>query len=111
MVTTCGSVWVSLTIQSSFCFKCISHWYEDHRPATCQQVAAWGEAVFQETGQSGADNEMLDCMYIFQNTVKCPACGMRVQKSAGCQHLTCGASGDHHSSLACSACTAIVSLV
>ena len=81
----------------SFCFNCHGGWDEDHRPATCAQISRWGESVFElQPRGAGADKDgnpdhtMLDLMYIYRNTVRCPGpgCGLRVQKSSGCNHLT-----------------------
>jgi hypothetical protein len=104
-----------VSLQTTFCFKCQGHWFEDHRPATCAHLLAWGASVYGGDTKSTSkkqteDEDMLSRMYIFRNSVGCPGlcpynisilvrnhcmvsgCGQRVQKTTGCQHLTCGAS-------------------
>ncbi len=71
-LTYCPVTW-----QSACCFKCRAAWFEDHRPAPCAMMSKWGESVYRETSGAGSglgdDAEMLDRMYIYQNTVRCPS--------------------------------------
>jgi hypothetical protein len=56
-------------------------------------MTLWGSSVFGAMSHGATEDEsLLSRMYIFRNSVGCPGCGTRVQKSHGCQHLTCGAS-------------------
>eukprot|EP00048_Salpingoeca_helianthica_P015860 m.229013 g.229013 ORF g.229013 m.229013 type:complete len:2646 (-) comp17649_c0_seq1:185-8122(-) len=83
--------------KSSFCFKCKGLWFEDHRPALCDHMTRWGDSIFsgsdpQPGAAAASDDTVLNQMYLFNHTVRCPRCKNRVQKITGCQHLTCGAS-------------------
>ncbi len=63
-------------VQSSFCFRCPGHWFEEHRPATCTHMLTWGASVFggeaKVKGKDAEDEDMLSRMYIFRNSVGCP---------------------------------------
>ena len=79
-VVHCGACGVS------GCFRCTGGWPEDHRPATCANMARWGVALFEVRQSAGgstssggsndgadADASLLDYMYIYGNTVRCYA--------------------------------------
>ena len=91
-----------------WCFSCRE---EPHRPANCEQVAAWNQ-------KAGVTDLTALCVpaapwcrvspprahpphcrvpppsrtlfsWIKANTKKCPKCGNTINKDAGCQHMTC----------------------
>jgi hypothetical protein len=59
----------------SFCFQCAE---ESHAPVTCAQLAAWNDKC---------KNESETAHWIIANTKKCPKCGVRIEKSQGCNHM------------------------
>jgi len=63
----------------SFCFQCAE---ESHAPVSCAQLAAWNDKC---------KNESETAHWIIANTKKCPKCGVRIEKSQGCNHMTCRA--------------------
>lgn len=67
---------------AEFCFACSG---PPHEPASCVAVAEWGrlEAAARRKGEAGAE------LWVLENTQKCPGCGAAIQRSAGCNHMTC----------------------
>ncbi|EGT37490.1 hypothetical protein CAEBREN_17795 [Caenorhabditis brenneri] len=63
---------------STFCFLCRS---DAHYPATCRQLQLWGKK------HMGSDQKTSS--WIVLNTRECPRCFIPIQKSGGCDHLTC----------------------
>lgn len=61
----------------SFCFQCAE---ESHAPVSCKQLSAWNDKC---------KNESETAHWIIANTKKCPKCGVRIEKSQGCNHMTC----------------------
>lgn len=64
---TCGHIW---------CFNCRS---DAHRPLTCELLKMWNEKIAIEDKSS----------FIDVDAKACPRCGMPIQKSLGCLHMTC----------------------
>lgn len=60
-----------------FCFSCLS---EAHSPCSCLMWQRWSQKCQDES-------ETVN--WITANTKLCPVCGKSVEKSAGCNHVTC----------------------
>ena len=67
-----------------FCFLCSR---EAHEPASCAHVEAWALKCGAESQSAG---------WIVAHTKKCPACGVRVEKNQGCNHMRCKNAGCGH---------------
>ncbi len=67
-----------------FCFRCAR---EAHEPASCVAVEAWAAKCGAESASAG---------WIVAHTKKCPACGVRVEKNQGCNHMRCKNTGCGH---------------
>ncbi|XP_047943918.1 probable E3 ubiquitin-protein ligase ARI5 [Salvia hispanica] len=63
----------------TFCFLCAA---ESHRPVSCKVAAEW-----LKTKKSEAKS----AKWIVSNTKPCPKCHRPIQKTQGCDHMTCGA--------------------
>ena len=67
---------------AEFCFSCGQ---PPHEPASCSAAAEWArlEAAARQKGEAGAE------LWVLENTQKCPGCGAAIQRSTGCNHMTC----------------------
>jgi hypothetical protein len=75
MTDAMARVWFCSHSQTSFCFKCKGKWFEDHRPALCDHMTRWGDSIFSgesATQSADADATLLNQIYMFNNTVRCP---------------------------------------
>lgn len=70
--------YVNCLCGNSFCFKCGE---ELHWPATCKMYQDW-VAKFK--------SESENTKWIIANTKMCPRCKRPIEKSTGCNHMTCG---------------------
>ncbi|KPI90179.1 hypothetical protein ABL78_0697 [Leptomonas seymouri] len=61
----------------AFCLRCAS---EPHRPATCENMRNWRKYCSAE----GAN-----IAFILVRTKPCPKCHKDIEKSGGCNHMTC----------------------
>lgn len=61
-----------------FCFYCK---YEDHWPASCSQTKKW----YERDNKADSKNEL----WIKANTKPCPKCKTSIEKSKGCNSMTC----------------------
>lgn len=64
--------------QFVWCFRCHAPWHND---ATCKQFQQ-GEKHFKKWTKSTTKNGIANCQ-------KCPLCRVYIQRSAGCDHMTC----------------------
>lgn len=62
-----------------FCVHC---WSEAHSPATCEEFSQWKEDTASLT-------DLLTNRVLMQNYKKCPRCGVFMERTAGCNHITC----------------------
>lgn len=60
-----------------FCFKC---WKESHRPCSCELVQRW-----EIRSKSDTENDK----WVKANTKQCPHCKQRIEKSQGCNYMSC----------------------
>lgn len=60
-----------------FCFQCRG---DTHGPASCGMLAAWEQRVSADAASAA---------YLMTNTVNCPTCHNGVEKSTGCNLMTC----------------------
>lgn len=60
-----------------FCWNCNE---ETHRPVDCETAARW---ILKNKDESQSDN------WILVNTKPCPECRRPIEKSLGCNHMTC----------------------
>ncbi|KAL1542324.1 RBR-type E3 ubiquitin transferase [Salvia divinorum] len=63
----------------TFCFLCAA---ESHRPVSCKVAAEWLEKNKSEAKSAA---------WIVSNTKPCPSCHRPIQKTHGCDHMTCKA--------------------
>ncbi|KAG6404561.1 hypothetical protein SASPL_136810 [Salvia splendens] len=63
----------------TFCFLCAA---ESHRPVSCEAAAEWLAAN---------NSEAKSVAWIVSNTKPCPSCHRPIQKTQGCDHMTCRA--------------------
>jgi len=68
---TCDCGW-------KYCFHCGE---ESHQPSTCQQLSVWQQMRSGEEGQNA--------LWLSQNTKRCPACKVHIEKNEGCMHMVC----------------------
>lgn len=61
---------------------CITCWCEAHSPATCDEFTQWKEDTAGLT-------DLLTNRLLMQNYKKCPRCGIFMERTAGCNHITC----------------------
>ncbi|CAG9578452.1 conserved hypothetical protein [Leishmania major strain Friedlin] len=66
-----------LLCNRSYCLRCS---YEPHRPATCENIRQW---------KSYCSKEGANLAYILSRTKQCPECKKTIEKSGGCNHMTC----------------------
>ncbi|KAG5498713.1 hypothetical protein JKF63_03001 [Porcisia hertigi] len=66
-----------LVCNNTYCLRC---GYEPHRPATCDNMRLWKNYCLKE----GAN-----LAYILSHTKQCPLCEKAIEKSGGCNHMTC----------------------
>jgi ariadne-1 len=59
---------------------CVSCQKEPHEPASCKTVQSWSERERDD----GANTT-----WILANTKQCPNCKKAIEKSVGCNHMTC----------------------
>lgn len=62
---------------TSFCFKCKEI---SHRPCKCDWAKSW---------LIKCSSEAENATWILANTKKCPKCKTQIEKSQGCNHMTC----------------------
>jgi ariadne-1 len=60
-----------------FCFRCGE---EAHRPVTCETVRRW---LLEHV------SDALTANWVLANAKHCPKCGKPIEKSTGCNHMTC----------------------
>ncbi|KAG8466127.1 hypothetical protein KFE25_001883 [Diacronema lutheri] len=72
-----GAARVACACGEVFCFACLR---DDHSPATCEQLRLW-------LIKCKDDSETYN--WLQANTRACPACKTSVEKSGGCNHMTC----------------------
>lgn len=60
-----------------FCFKCGK---DSHKPALCETVNMWIKKCFNDSETSN---------WLKMNTKDCPNCKVIIEKSGGCNHMTC----------------------
>ncbi|KAG5472436.1 hypothetical protein LSCM1_03835 [Leishmania martiniquensis] len=60
-----------------YCLRCS---YEPHRPATCENIRQW---------KNYCSKEGANLAYILSRTKQCPKCKKTIEKSGGCNHMTC----------------------
>eukprot|EP00899_Mesostigma_viride_P026402 jgi/Mesvir1/6947/Mv09097-RA.2 len=92
-LATCGSCFYA------FCGLCRERW---HRGSECltpevrlqilQERAAGRRAAAEEltAAELAMKNELLALSYVKKEAKRCPACGMAIIKSSGCNKMTCG---------------------
>jgi ariadne-1 len=73
----CGAQCVACDCGESFCFACRR---DDHSPATCDQLRQW-------LVKCKDDSETYN--WLQANTRSCPVCKTAIEKSGGCNHMTC----------------------
>jgi len=100
----------------AYCSLCSSHFCAScdlppHAPATCELVTQWeAKGGYLETGKK-EDEEARKLKH--HTTKPCPKCGVRIEKSGGCPHMTCmqptckyqfcwDCMGEYHTSSQCS---------
>jgi len=69
---------VKCTCGWKFCFHCGE---ETHQPCSCKQLSSWQALRSGEEGQNA--------LWLSQNTKRCPACKVHIEKNEGCMHLIC----------------------
>jgi ariadne-1 len=72
-----GSDYILCKCGSSFCWKCGK---QAHRPASCNDGEKWQL-------KNSAESENIT--WIMANTKNCPKCQKPIEKSQGCNHMTC----------------------
>lgn len=75
--TVCAAIHCSCTY--TFCFRCGSP--VNHHVVPCETAIKWLALV---------DHEHQSSMWILQNTKQCPKCHTKIQRSEGCNHMSCG---------------------
>jgi len=73
-----SSLAIECKCKKSFCWTCSR---DAHQPAPCKVAEAWEEK------NAGATND--DMKWIISNSKKCPGCGFYIERSQGCNHMTC----------------------
>lgn len=81
----------------SFCSLCMAHWHPGQNCMTPEaklrilQARKQGRETGEETLRQEREliNECLDMDYIKKEAKQCPTCRMAVQKSEGCNKMTC----------------------
>eukprot|EP00927_Polykrikos_kofoidii_P022822 TRINITY_DN21186_c0_g1_i3.p1 TRINITY_DN21186_c0_g1~~TRINITY_DN21186_c0_g1_i3.p1 ORF type:complete len:783 (-),score=141.76 TRINITY_DN21186_c0_g1_i3:267-2420(-) len=69
---------------TSFCFACLH--IGGHEPCTCDELAKWREAL----GEMSVNTETsLSEEYLREHTQICPGCGAAIQRTQGCNQMTC----------------------
>ncbi|CAJ1010650.1 putative IBR domain, a half RING-finger domain containing protein [Leishmania naiffi] len=66
-----------LLCNSMYCLRCS---YEPHRPSTCENMRQW---------KNYCSKEGANLAYILSRTKQCPECKKTIEKSGGCNHMTC----------------------
>jgi len=69
---------IECTCGTAFCWSCSG---PAHAPAPCKVYDAW---VTKAAGRSEDDMK-----WIISNSKKCPGCGYWIERSQGCNHMTC----------------------
>jgi len=62
-----------------FCVTCT---LEAHSPATCEEYTRWKE-------DSEGLKDVLTMRVLMKDYKKCPKCGVYLDRTAGCNHMTC----------------------
>lgn len=70
---------VNCTCTQEFCFNCGAS--VDHSVVPCEFANQWLALV---------DHEHRSAVWISQNTKQCPKCHTKIQRSEGCNHMSCG---------------------
>ena len=68
---------------NAFCFGCDK---DAHKPLDCKALDEWQKKIQDGAGDTGD-------AWIKLNTKPCPKCGVRIEKNAGCMHITCKSCG------------------
>jgi len=68
---------IPCTCGTTFCFTC-SNLY--HYPASCDVINFWN---------TKCDKDSENALWLMQNTKNCPKCKISIEKSHGCNHMTC----------------------
>lgn len=71
--------YVNCDCKYSYCWKCGDR---NHFPLQCSLIQKWKESCNDKDGK-------LAEQWIIANTKKCPSCHTPIQKSTGCNHMTC----------------------
>ena len=87
----------------SFCSLCMSNWHPGQNCMTPEaklrilQARRQGRAMGEERLKQEKEliNECLDLDYIKKEAKQCPTCKIAVQKSEGCNKMTCGNCGGY----------------
>ena len=69
-----------------FCWACLK---EAHDPCSCENWAAWKEKVSLFEGDEDTSKVTQNMLWIAKNSKPCPKCHSPIEKSDGCNHMTC----------------------